>query len=283
MKVLAALIERSLTIIGVVVLLALIVPLIFPVFGIRGAGRYELLPTRNSNTDESQVSDFYLGPLVFRIENRFLQFPFSKDSHPARGLRCGAPNASETERKACDQSQKRSVFLQIEVPSVVEDSSRQPFVSGVTLGYRQGYVFDDNGVDEFLAEQFPGQGSRERVPALDTENYAAVHVLRSEGFRENSSGGKTERRLDTYFFVAKENRSPHIVSCSGDPNDAGFLQHSRCNARAAFLVDEFPRDAEGKYPFTLEYNFPGADIDRVSAIEAAVIASVSALPRSLSQ
>ena len=41
-------------------------------FGLSGAGRREFLSTRNIFTNEDQVNEFYIGPVVFQIKNRFL-------------------------------------------------------------------------------------------------------------------------------------------------------------------------------------------------------------------
>ncbi len=225
------------------------------------AGGYrELLPTRNSSIDEEQVMAFYLGPVVFQIKNRLLVFPYPRGDHPFDASICGEENLSSFQKPVCSAT-KKSVFLQIPVAPNYAGELVPSFVSLVTLGYGQQYVFDENSVEEFASEVHPWELWRERMTKLDTNSYAAVRSFPS-----------------SYFFVGKGLQSPHVVVCQAPLGVTDIPEKAECTGRTGFLVKDFPRLSNGTYAFTLEYSFPGAQLDHASDIQEAIVDAVSAFP-----
>lgn len=241
------------------------------------AGAYlGLLPPNRALVDEQQTMAFFLGPVVFQIQNKLLVIPFSRGDHPFDASICGNPDLSNFERKACGD-QAKTVFLQIALPGNYGDDSEQSFVSVVTLGYRQNYLFDEGSVDEIASEINSWDGGRAREPTLDTKTYAAVRIGPNKPSLNRPSFTKSPGT--TYFFVATGNESPHLISCSTSSEDGGLPAEAPCFGRAGFLVDDFPRDRGGTYPFTVQYTLTAAQIDSAPAIERAVVKAVAALPR----
>lgn len=241
-----------------------------------GPGVYrELVPTRNASTDEKQTMAFYFGPVVFQIKNKSLAFPFPRGDRPFDASICGRSDLSDSERKLC-ANPKKSVFLFVPVPAGFAGGDEKAFVAPVTLGYRQVYRFDERPVDEFARELNAWEGGRQRVQKLDTRNYAAVLVLPNEKFRKDPVTGRENK--GSYFFVAQGRQSPHDVFCWSSPDERDIPGNVLCVGRTGFLTYEFPRESSGGYPFTLEYEFPGSELDHAPEIEDAILKAVSVLP-----
>jgi hypothetical protein len=222
-------------------------------------GAFELVPSRNAQTDEEQEMSFYLGPLVFQIKNKNLILPFGKGGHPFDASTCGSDHVDQGLSQLCVDG-PRSVFLQMPLTGEQAQSFQG---TPVTLGYKQGYVFYKGSADGYATEPpTHGEGGHVREPSLDRQSYEAVRIVPSTKF------GTTI----VYFATGKQ--TPHMISCSTKPNQQSILADSLCSARTWFLADEFPEQT-----FSLEYSFPASKIDQAPLIEQEVVRTTSAFPR----
>jgi hypothetical protein len=91
---------------------ALALALVIPSARAPAQGTFELVPSRNAQTDEEQEMSFYLGPLVFQIKNKNLILPFAKGGHPFDASTCGSDHVDQGLSQLCVDGPS-SVFLQM--------------------------------------------------------------------------------------------------------------------------------------------------------------------------
>ena len=235
----------------------------------------DVFPTPRAHVNENRMVDFYLGPLIFRIPNRMLAFPWRNGESPS--LPCAAPPGYGGRVKCSPFAATRSVFLILDVPADTIAVGQPAFRSAVTLGANEPYDFHDKETPEdFLQRrQKDPRFTISRAPTLDTRHYAVALVELA-----NPPMGWKGATVD-YHFIAKDGTAPGEVVCEGRRGTAPFDKNTYCVVRNHFLTEQFPVDDHtNRSIYSVEYTFPWSLIDQAPQVEAIVRREMSNLSRS---
>ena len=201
----------------------------------------EIDPRLTGPTDPNHAPLFRLGRLVFRIPNRFLIFPWPNNREPS-------------------PSQGHTVFLKIPIRGAPTSEGNPFVISAVTLGYRLGYIFPTYSVEQFEAGPYERDrlvfGTRTRIPKLDTSAYAAF-------------------RAAEYIYVKRtEGDSFRLITCTAKNYTADSVDDLDCAARMYLHGERIPQTTNGNSEYTIEFSLPGANIDDVADVGAAITKSI---------
>ena len=147
-------------------------------------------------------------------------------------------------------------------------------MSSVTLAYNEMFTFSDEDLEAYAHAY---AGGLERLPQYDTNTYVAMNLLPKPEQAKNMTPDQIHRSW--YYMLAKGAQSPHRIWCSPGKKKDDFPNNVECGACIGFLTDQFPMDLDGHYPYTLSFNFSGADIDNAPAILAELVKAVLEFPR----
>jgi hypothetical protein len=158
-------------------------------------------------------------------------------------------------------SSHQSVFLKIPVQRFSANKKGTVFVSAVTLGFRLGYRFSHYTVEQFAGGPYEADhfafGTRSRISELDTTEYAAF-------------------RAGAYIFIKRKGDDAfRLIICTSQKLAAASLEDLECFARTNFVQDGFPQTPEDKAEYTIEFGFPGTEIDSVMEVGAVVSNAIS--------
>ncbi len=222
---------------------------------------------------------FFIGPLVFTIPNRFLIFPWPTGKHPFNPSVCAESTAMDDRLTVtlC-KSDHRSVFLKIPIPGFAPETQNDGAISLVTLGFHElgGSAWLDfrASVEEFSAAH-DDRWVRMRARELDTKIYAAFHDEWTGPYAKNAPPNILARSAGDFIFISKNvEDEPRALTCQTVLSTGDAHHRLRCNATVAFLAERFPKEPSGRYPYTIGFDLPGNEIDAVADVERYVTQAV---------
>jgi hypothetical protein len=128
-----------------------------------------------------------------------------------------------------------------------------------------GYDFPTYSLEQY-ADEKTDISTRKQVPELDTKDYVAFHDTWIGDFAKRASSKLFEMQEREYVFVNKKNGFPRRITCENVILSKDAYVNMVCIARISYLAERFPQDSTAKYPYTIEFNFPGTEIDNASEI-----------------
>jgi hypothetical protein len=232
-------------------------------------------------TDPDYAPPFFIGPLVFKVPNRFLIFPWPRGQHPFDRSLCAEPTAVKDPAViAICKSDHQSVFLKIPIPGFAWDVQNNGAISLVTLGFHElmgskwpGY---QGSVEEYSAE-YDDRWVRMHVTELDTKKYVAFHDAWTGAYAKQAPPNILAEAAGEYVFISKSIKDqPRALNCQTVLNTGDVHHKVRCNATIPFLSEQYPQEPSGRYPYTISFDLPGDEIDAAAEVGRRVTQAVLA-------